>query len=160
MGLPKFEDLTPEQRKIYGITANVMAFTITRKRLETGLTFSSDAFDKFLASINQYIGTRVMRHWEETGEPPTVMNVLVAVGVDHNKPEDIEPPTAHNFTNEALSLAEQVLKAHEQVAMDSPEDKALHAQACEVFRENIEALQTMARGEETTIRRIMKDKKP
>ncbi len=45
-----------------------------------------------------------------------------------------------DLAGEALTLARTVLEAHENVAMDSPADKALHARACGSFRELLNVL--------------------
>ncbi len=49
-----------------------------------------------------------------------------------------------DLTREALDLARCVLEAHEHVGMDTPEDKALHARACEVFRLSLVTIESRA----------------
>lgn len=150
MGLPRREDLDPATRQIYDTPGTMMGFNITRKRVQTGLTFSSEAFEAYLQSIQTWIATRMMRYWEETGEPPTIMDTVVAVNIDHGDPVKVTADRVPvTLLDEALHLVERVLICHENVAMDTAEDKALHAKACETFRTRLERIRKRRDGKET-----------
>lgn len=150
MGLPRREDLDPATRQIYDTPGNTMAFNITRKRVQTGLTFSSEAFEAYLQSIQTWLATRMMRHWEETGEPPTIMDTVVVVNIDHGDPEKVVAGRVPaDLLDQALRLCDTVIGVHERVGMDTPEDKALHAQACETFRVRLEQIRADRDGKAT-----------
>lgn len=150
MALPEREDLDPATQQIYDQPGTSMAFTITRKRVQTGLTFSSEAFEAYLGSIQTWIATRMMRHWYETGEPPTVMDTVVMVNIDHGDPEKIVAGRVPaDLLDQALRLCETVIETHEHVGMDTPEDKALHAKACETYRERLELIKAHRDGKTT-----------
>jgi len=51
------------------------------RRPEEGVSFSADALDLLGRQVMVYVGTRVMRRWATTAEPPTVLRVTVTVAV-------------------------------------------------------------------------------
>lgn len=55
------------------------AFEIQRTRLDEGASFSVAAMDELNAQVFAFIGTRVMRRWDGTGEPPSVLRVDITV---------------------------------------------------------------------------------
>lgn len=141
MDRSKRDDLDPEKVKIWDTPGNAMAFEITRQRVETGLTFSSEAFDDYLESIVTFIGTRVMRYWEETGEPPRVMRTMVNVAIDHAPPDKAQEALDSRPEKVALRLLKDLVTIHAAVQMDTPDDKALHAKVIERFEEGIKLLE-------------------
>jgi hypothetical protein len=56
-------------------------FTIERDTIELGRSFSEPAVTSLLQMVNAWIGTRVMRRWDATDVPPTVLTVTVEVVV-------------------------------------------------------------------------------
>jgi len=56
-------------------------FEIERERLQAGKSFSGDSLDVLVASVTAWIGTRIMRRWNATNEPPTHLRVEVTVSV-------------------------------------------------------------------------------
>ena len=57
------------------------SFAIERETIEEGRSFSSEAVDDLLVLVGLWIGSRIMRRWDETSEPPTVLDVSVTVDV-------------------------------------------------------------------------------
>lgn len=141
MDKSKRDELPPEKKKIWDAEGNAMAFEITRQRVETGLTFSSEAFDNYLESIVTFIGTRVMRYWEETGEPPRVMRTLVNVAIDHAPPDKAQQALDERPEKVALQMLKDLVGIHASVQMDTPEDKALHAKVIQTYEEAVKALE-------------------
>lgn len=74
-------DMDPIMVQMMALDAKEHAFTIERETIQTGRTFSSEAFDAYLESIKMFVASRLMRHWEDTGEPPTLMNVMISTEV-------------------------------------------------------------------------------
>lgn len=54
-------------------------FEVERARLQRGRTFSGAAMEALVQGVNLWIATRVMRRWEATNEPPSVVRVTVTV---------------------------------------------------------------------------------
>jgi hypothetical protein len=54
-------------------------FEYSRGKIETGKTFSEAAMQNLRDQMITYVGTRVMRRWEKTGEPPTALRVEMRV---------------------------------------------------------------------------------
>lgn len=133
--------LDDKVRKIYEVEGYSFALDLSRVRKDMGLTFSQEALSEYCNAVSAFVSTRVMRYWNEHKEPPIKMSTLVTVSLDHARPaEHPEDAGPIDPVEEALHLAERVITAHEQVEMDTPEDKALHARACEAFRENLAAI--------------------
>lgn len=61
--------------------ANEVELIIERGEVEAGRTFSSDAFKALGDQVMVFIGARVMRRWDDTNEPPTVLRAIVTVEV-------------------------------------------------------------------------------
>ena len=58
-----------------------MVFRVERGVIEEGTSFSQPAMAGLNDQIMQFIGTRIMRRWDATSEPPTVVSVEVKVSV-------------------------------------------------------------------------------
>jgi hypothetical protein len=56
-------------------------FEVTREVHSPGRSFSADAMAKLDASMLAWVGSRIMRRWETTTEPPTVVRVTITVAV-------------------------------------------------------------------------------
>lgn len=54
-------------------------FTIERTRIDPGLTFSQEAMEHLHDQVLVFIGTRIMRRWDTTQEPPTALTVSIKV---------------------------------------------------------------------------------
>lgn len=63
------------------IDAEAMEFEVMRETVEPGLTFSYEAMERLHNEVATFIGTRVMRRWNHTNEPPTALLVKVEVEV-------------------------------------------------------------------------------
>lgn len=135
--------LDPQVKKIYDIPGKTISMDLSRTRQETGLTFSQDALQDYAASIATFVTTRVMRYWNEVGEPPIRMQTLVSVGIDHTQPVVHDPDRRDDLLDEALAVARSILEVHEHVNMDTPEDKAVHARACNIYRDAIAAIERL-----------------
>lgn len=144
------DGLDPKVRKIYDMDGYSLSLELARRRQETGLTFSSEALDEYTSTIATFVATRVMRHWNETEEPPVHMDTLLTVAINKKAEHPIvDPDRTSDLLEEALAVARSILKVHEQVAMDTAEDKALHAKACETYHDAIEAIETLYRKGKT-----------
>lgn len=62
-----------------GVDGAVHGFVVERNPDTPGVSFSADAMDQLLQHVAAWIGTRVMRRWDATGEPPTALRVVVDV---------------------------------------------------------------------------------
>lgn len=87
---PKFDrtGLDPLNVQMLATDSNEFAFEIARQNVVEGLTFSAEAFDEFLRSVSVFLGSRVVRHWEDTGEPPQRMRIVVKTYLDGGKHVD------------------------------------------------------------------------
>ena len=54
-------------------------FRVERVSIEPGASFSEEAMSTLVEDLGVWIGTRVMRRWEATGEPPSVLVVRLEV---------------------------------------------------------------------------------
>ena len=141
------DGLDPQVRKIYDIPGLTISLDLTRQRRDTGLTFSREALDEYATTVATFVTTRVMRYWNETEEPPVRMTTLVTVGLDHqHKVEHAKEVEKPDLVEAALDLANTILMVHEHVAMDTAEDKALHAKACEQFHDSIKVIKGLHNG--------------
>lgn len=136
---PSLLDEDERVRRIYEMEGYTLALDLTRKRIQTGMTFSAEALEDYLNAIKTFVGTRVMKYWNETGEPPVHMTTLVSVGIDHVVADPVtEDPAKVDLLDEAIGVAKTLLEIHSLVEMDTPEDKALHAKSCEKWGQIIE----------------------
>lgn len=136
-------EMEAEVQRIYDIQGDTLKLDLSRQRHETGLTFSKEALDQYANTIATFVTTRVLRYWNERQEPPVRMQTYVTVGIDHTQPVIHDPDRTMDLLDEALSVARSLLTVHEHVAMDTPEDKALHAKACQTYREAITAIERL-----------------
>lgn len=56
-------------------------FEVERTVYQPGLSFSEVAMDELVQNIGLWVGTRIMRRWQATNEPPTVCKVAMKVDV-------------------------------------------------------------------------------
>ena len=56
-------------------------FEIHRETIQEGRTFSAEAMAGLDAQLMAWVGTRIMRRWDTTNEPPTVVRVSIVVDV-------------------------------------------------------------------------------
>lgn len=54
-------------------------FTLERGHIEPDKTFSVEALDRLHDQLMVFVGTRVMRRWDTTHEPPTALTVTIKV---------------------------------------------------------------------------------
>jgi hypothetical protein len=66
-------------REMLRMDGATIEFRVERARIEPGASFSEEAMSTLNADIGVWIGTRVMRRWEATGEPPSVLIVRLEV---------------------------------------------------------------------------------
>lgn len=52
---------------------------VERAREQRGRSFSEDALEKLHDELIVFIGTRIMRRWDTTSEPPTLLRVELKV---------------------------------------------------------------------------------
>ncbi len=62
---------------------DVMDFVMTRERPDPGKTFSREALQEFLDSMNAFVVARIANHWDRTGgeDSPGFSNLKVEVKV-------------------------------------------------------------------------------
>jgi len=70
------ERLWPEMMSVDGDIAHLVVERVT---IQEGRTFSADAMEHLHDQFIVWVGTRLMRRWEQTGEPPTALLVEVRV---------------------------------------------------------------------------------
>lgn len=54
-------------------------FVVERARIDPGTTFSAEAMEHLHDQLLVFVGTRIMRRWNKTGEPPTALTVTIKV---------------------------------------------------------------------------------
>lgn len=54
-------------------------FVIEQTRIDPGTTFSVEAMERLHDQLMVFVGTRVMRRWDQTHEPPTALTVTIKV---------------------------------------------------------------------------------
>lgn len=62
--------------------SDTMVFTVGRSEIEPGVSFSEPAMDALMENVSLWIGSRIIRRWEQTNEPPSIVtvNLVVTVG--------------------------------------------------------------------------------
>lgn len=63
------------------VDGNEIELTVEKLEVEFGRSFSADALSGLHDQMIAYVGTRIMRRWNETGEPPTFVRVEMRVTV-------------------------------------------------------------------------------
>lgn len=147
--LPDPDALTDEQvRKIYDMDGYSLSLEIARQRKETGLTFSQEALSDYIATLSTFVATRVMKYWNETGEPPVKMDTLVTVAINEKAehPENALIIDENNVGRQALILCRRMLAIHSNVEMLDPKNKAEHAAVCQQLEDNIKVLEEILNG--------------
>lgn len=56
-----------------------LTIRVDRTTVEEGRTFSAEALTEALDRMCRFVGESVQERWEETGEPPTHLEVVVEV---------------------------------------------------------------------------------
>lgn len=54
-----------------------LEIVMERKTVDPGVSFSAEAMDDLGTQLMVWVGTRVMRRWQATGEPPTALVVRI-----------------------------------------------------------------------------------
>jgi hypothetical protein len=75
------EDFSDLWRVMLVMDGDSLELLTTRDRLEPGRTFSEAAMSNLQSQLMTWIGTRVMRRWEATDEPPSFLRVTIQVDV-------------------------------------------------------------------------------
>lgn len=70
-----------EYEKMMAKDGPTVTIEVQREIVEEGRSFSAEALDHAAWTAKQWIGSRVMRRWNETGEPPTACKITVTVEV-------------------------------------------------------------------------------
>lgn len=70
------EAILPEMMEWEGEEAD---FVIERDTIEPGKTFSLEAVERMNDNLIVFVGTRIMRRWDTTQEPPTALTVTIKV---------------------------------------------------------------------------------
>jgi len=65
--------------KFYDIDGQTMLFNIRRERIEPGRSFSAEALEGIMEGVKFWIGTRLMKMWDESGDPPVSLDITVTV---------------------------------------------------------------------------------
>lgn len=73
--------LDPEYRAFMEMDGPTLTLEVVRETITPGASFSSEAMDALVTSTALWVGTRIMRRWNETNVPPTVVRVTVTVDV-------------------------------------------------------------------------------
>jgi hypothetical protein len=84
------DKMNPLARQMLEVPGNEFAFEIARQNVVEGTTFSSDAFDGFLTGVAAFLGSRLVLHWERTGEPPQKMRVIVLTSLEGSEPAGLD----------------------------------------------------------------------
>jgi len=73
--------MTPEEQwtEMMSADGTELVVELHREHLQPGATFSEEAMDGLMSTLGVFIGTRVMRRWEATQEPPSVLRVSITV---------------------------------------------------------------------------------
>jgi hypothetical protein len=58
-----------------------MDFVVEREALEPGKSFSKDAMDAVNQEMILWVGSRVMRAWQQRNEPPSYLKITVTAEV-------------------------------------------------------------------------------
>lgn len=73
-----YEEIAAEMMTREGPTIEL---EVLRERDEPGRSFSVEAMDTLTRSAVAWIGTRIIRRWDSTEEPPSVCRVTITVDV-------------------------------------------------------------------------------
>jgi hypothetical protein len=58
---------------------DTLEVVVQREHLEPGRSFSVDAMRAIANQLTMFVGARILRRWNDTEEPPTVVNITVTV---------------------------------------------------------------------------------
>jgi|tagenome__1003787_1003787.scaffolds.fasta_scaffold20502840_3 hypothetical protein len=75
----------PEQserfKRLMAQEGQTLELTLGRAQLQTGRTFSEAALDEANHELATWLGTRIIRRWNATREPPSYAKVTLTVEV-------------------------------------------------------------------------------
>ena len=69
------ESLGPEGRALYEGDSDSVRIEVRRERIQEGRSFSEEAMHEAHVSIALFITARLLKRWETTKEPPSVMGI-------------------------------------------------------------------------------------
>lgn len=58
-----------------------LEMVIERETVERGASFSAVSMEALYDELICFVGTRIMRRWDQTSEPPTALRVEISVHV-------------------------------------------------------------------------------
>lgn len=70
-----------EYAAMMDIDGPTITLEVMRETIQPGRSFSPEAMDALTFRMIAWVGTRLMRQWDATGVPPTVVRVTVTVDV-------------------------------------------------------------------------------
>lgn len=76
------EEYPEHLQKVLAMPGYSVNLELSRTRKETGLTFSKEALEDYANTVAAFVTTRVMKYWEEHGEPPVHMDTLITVAIN------------------------------------------------------------------------------
>ena len=74
-------DMGPHARAWYEGESNGLDVRAERAFIEPGRTLSEKAMKEMHLTITRFVLVRMLRRWQDTGEPPTVVTVHVTVDI-------------------------------------------------------------------------------
>lgn len=82
-GLPRDPDVNAEEKfdRMMATDGESIEMEVTRATIEEGRSFSEEAMRELTHSMESWVVTRLLRRWDATGEPPTVVKVAMRVDV-------------------------------------------------------------------------------
>lgn len=69
----------------YAMDEDTIALQVTRERVEEGKTFSQEAMELLKEELLIFIGARICKHWETTGEIPQAITALLTLTFDRTR---------------------------------------------------------------------------
>ena len=70
-------------RKLYETMMQIdgpeLELRVERTRIDPDASFSREAMDRLNVELATWVGTRIMRRWQATGDPPTALVVTIKV---------------------------------------------------------------------------------
>ena len=65
--------------RMLAMDGDTVDLQIERATIEEGRTLSADAIEAARDTFLVWVGTRIMRRWEATNEPPTAVTITITV---------------------------------------------------------------------------------
>lgn len=83
--------MNPDTEYMVHMTGDTVELVVERTVDEAGRTFSADAMDELARLMIAWVVTRVARRWDDYGEPPQRVSVIVSVDLDERPVVDTDP---------------------------------------------------------------------